>query len=233
MGLTNAELRTILKKHLHSDSTISDPTDLNYYLSLGQERIVHDAPSSLGAKAGSLTLSATGTREYSLASDFYQLARQPWIATESMDLEVLTPGVLVDEVERLNDVPGGVPTGCCIVGYSASETRWRIKFDREPDAAYVVGYFYYWLPAKINDSGSTATSPIADAGFSNLLLWAATMLAREHNDPDGAEQAFKMYGAELVNYRAYSPYRPAHAGVVGGWERRAPSRLGSHYSIGS
>jgi hypothetical protein len=117
----------------------------------------------------------------------------------------------LDEVESLSSIPAGAPEGYCITGISASSGLWEIAFDRIPSTTDTYKYWYYWTP---EDVTATATPVISAMGFANCLIWAATMIGREANDPAGYQQAAAAYDRELVRYRAFHPAGPDHIAVL-------------------
>ena len=208
MALAADTLRTLLKANLHNDQTYSDPGDLNTFLTLGQRQIVHDAPWVLGTKEGTLSVVAS-TRSYELAADFYQM-RSMFYATNGIHLEPIMVNEFVELVERLPTIPSGAPRGYCVTGYDVTNAGWMVSFDYIPDASYTYKYWYYWMPADIS---GTATPPVSAIGFDELLLWAATMLARERNDPDGAVSASAFYERHLAEYKKFQVQGPDYAAV--------------------
>lgn len=210
MALTATQLRALLKANLHNDTTFTDPDDLNTFLTLGQARIVRDAPHVLGVKEASLSLTVAAGREYSLASDFYQM-RAIWYQTSGYALEAVPFSRFIDEVERLPTIPSGPPQSYTITGYSVADSAIKLRVDKTPAETMTVEYWYYWMPADI--SGAT-TPAISAIGFGELILWAGTMIARERNDPDGFIQAAGIYERILGEYQSYDPTRPDRASVV-------------------
>jgi hypothetical protein len=228
MALTNAELRTLLKANIHKDSTFSDPDDLNTFLTLGQERIVRDSPTTLGTKEGTLSLT-TGGRVYDLASDFYQM-KGVFYPTNSLWLEPVAMSLWLEQVEAQASIASGEPYLYVIWGFDATNAVQQIKFNYTPSASMTYYYWYYWFPIAITGS---ATSPISSLGFSELLLEAATMSALKRNDPDGYAVALTNYQRLLREYREYRPEAPDQDIVLAPSTRRVTSRLGPYYPVGS
>lgn len=211
-------LRTILKRRLHNDAAYTDPTDFNIYLTLGQQRIVRDWPAGLGVK--SATLSLTGAaRSYALASDVYQILRVN-IPSQNRVLEYCPMGRWLEEVEQQNVIGSGTPRMYTISGVrldDATPTQEMI-FDLLPDTLTCY-YWYYWMPIAIS---GTTVPPHSAAGFDNLLLAAATMMALQEKNPDGTGMAAQLYEAELAAFRRYSPASP-------GWRpRMGPREMYEH-----
>lgn len=207
--LTHAEMKALLKENLHNDSTFSDPTDLDLFLTLGQQKIVRDHPSGLGLKQGTFDTVAD-TQEYSLASDFYQI-RALWNVTSGWKLEPETPGIWADAVESYATIPTGSPRWYLIRGYDTSSSAWRMRLHYTPDGVYSMKYFYYWMPSAINTANGVG--PFPAIGLDELLLWSATLIARERNDSGGQDggghaTAFSNYQRELKNYKAFSASGP-------------------------
>lgn len=228
MPLNAASLRTLLKENLHKDSTFSDPGDLNTFLSLGQRRIVKDSPGTLGSKEGTLSITSAA-REYSLASDFYQMLGVFLPATNAL-ISPLPFARWQEEVEYQSSVPSGDPDSYRIVGYSESSSAWRLRWDKTPDTSRTVYYWYWWLPIDIT---GTATPAVSAIGFDELLVWAATMIARERNDPQGAAVAFQRYTELLRAYRAFGVQGPDYWAALGSDGGRMFSRLGPRYPVDS
>lgn len=217
MALTNAQCRSLLKANLHNDTTFTDPTDLDTFLTLGQQRIVRDSPHTLGIKETTISVVAS-TREYSLASDFYQM-RGMFLPSQNWTIWPYRMSDFVEQVEYQNTVPSGPPRSYQIIGFSSSEARWRVKFDYDPDASYTVKYWYYWMPSDISGSGTPVHSSI---GFADLLVWAATALARERHDPEGYQIALDNYNRLLPAYRAYDVGGPDRVPVLDPDMNRGP-----------
>lgn len=198
---TGTELSALLKTFIHSDADFS-AADLLLYLNLGQKRIIRDAPSVLRKKQATLAITSD-SREYSLASDFYQMVSL-WIKTVGIKLSPMAPGEFIEYVERMPSIPSGYPEGYIILGYDESQETpaWRIRFDRTPDTDYTVYYWYHYFPATIT---ADATPLLSSMGFDELLLWSSAMIALQPKDPEGHKSARTNYLANLSEFRAYIP----------------------------
>lgn len=223
-------LRTLLKVNLHNDSALTDPTDYNMYLTLGQNRIVRDCPEALGVKKGSATL-ATDSRLVYLATDFFQMV-SVHIPSENRWLDYLGMQVWSEEIEASSDIPTGVPYQYSIYSNLAAATpTWYMVLNRTPADTYTLYYWYYWIPAAIS---GTTVPPHSAIGFENLIVWAATMVAREPRDQAGYQTAVQHYERELAALRAHSPAKPGwkpamnrlRRGDGGGSTLRLPDTFG-------
>lgn len=224
MALTNTQLRALLKANLHNDTTYSDPTDLDSFLTLGQERIVQDSPHTLGIKSATLSLTVAG-RSYDLASTFYQM-RGLYYPTSGILCEPVGSGEWVEIVETQATVPSGIPDKY-MLSWNATTSLWQVTFNMTPSASMTYYYWYFWMPAAISGSG---TCTISSLGFGHLLLEAATMCALERNDPSGHDLAAKNYARLLPSYQAYSPMQPDYVPILRpGMDRGLSNRLGPHY----
>jgi len=203
MALTNDQIRALLKQNLHKDTGFTDPGDLNTLLDLGKERIVHDSPATLGVKTQTIT-TTNAQQEDNLASDFFKI-RGVWESAQGQQLQSVPHSEWVMLVERLSTIPSGPPTHYTISVYDASGTLWKIRWNPTPDSALTIKVFYWWMPATITGSG---TSLHCSLGFSELLLWAATLIGRSRNDPDGAVEAERHYNELMVEYKHYDPMGP-------------------------
>ena len=200
--LTGPQLLDFLQEILHQDTTF-DSTDLYNFLSLGQRRIVHDAPWVLGAKSTTFN-TVDGTQEYSLAADFYQM-RSMWNTTTPCRIRPVRPSDWTDAVENETALVEGVPRWYYIRGWDVTAGTWNVRLHYVPDGVYAVNYLYYWLPA---DVSATKNGPIAAAGFDELVLWAGAMIATQRNDPQGHVTAFNNYQRLLQEYKAHSAEGP-------------------------
>jgi len=203
MALTHDEIRNLLRQNLHKDTGFSDPGDLNILLNLGKERIVQDSPDTLGVKTQSITTVAS-QQENDLASDFWQ-ARGVWDATSGTHLGSYMDSEWITNVERLPTIPEGPPLYYNITVFDAATAIWKIRWNPTPDDIRTIKVFYWWVPATITGSG---TALHCSLGFSELLLWAATLIGRSRNDPEGAQEAERQYKELLVEYKAYNPQGP-------------------------
>jgi hypothetical protein len=225
MALTNTELRSLLKANLHSDTTYTDPGDLNTFLTLGQERIVHDSPHTLGPKQGTLSLTVAAGRSYDLASDFYQM-KAIFYPTSGVWLEPVMAGEWIEIVETLSSIPSGEPDQYTI-RWDVTNALWQVVFNMTPSASMTYYYWYYPMPAAISGAGTCLISSI---GFSALLLEAATMIALSRNDPDGAAVAATNYARLLPDYRSYNTMGPDYVPVLRpGMSRASTNQLGPHF----
>ena len=205
MPLTNANLRSLLKENIHKDTGFSEPTDLDSFLTLGQERIVTDSPHTLGVKTDTIT-SVDGTQEYSLDSTFYQIVKM-WDTTNGRRIYAWTHSEWATYVESLSSIPTGIPHHYSVIFFDEAQSTpiWRVRFFPTPGGAYTIKNFYHWMPAAISGSG---TPSICRIGFSELLLSGATMIALERNDPRGAKAWQDRYDRRMVKYMSYNPQKP-------------------------
>jgi hypothetical protein len=203
MGLGADVLRTMLKRNLHGDAGLTDPDDYNTFLTLGQEMMVQDSPSSLGVKEGSLNITSAA-RKYALASDFYQM-RGVFNPTVGWSLDPIPQKEFIETVERLASIPSGPPRGYSVIGIDGTTGFWQISFDYTPDQNYTLKYWYYWVPAAIT---GTAVPPVSAAGFDTCLVWAATKVGLQGKDPSGYALALEMYENEMKQFRNFDAQGP-------------------------
>ena len=232
--MNGSQLATLLNTYLHNDSTIS-LTDRLLYLTLGQQRMVADSPTTLSTKQDTLSLVSGDTaREYSLASNFYQMQAM-WLPVMGYKLSPMIDAEFIDTTERLPVIPTGPPRDYIILGYDETLTppRYRIRFNYTPNDNYTVYYWYYWMPADVT---AVLTPVVSAIGFSECLLWAATMIALQPKDPSGYQQAAANYERCLDAYKTYRAsgpdympiLRPMSSDTAG---RRGPT-LGPHFPVG-
>jgi hypothetical protein len=217
---------TLVQSHLHNDSQFTS-TLVYQYLNQAQRRIVKDCPWGLGVKQGTIT-TASGTREYSLPADFYQLVSM-WETTNSRRLAGMSRSRWVDFVEARSTIPEGVPCAYCLFGWDATTGRRRVRLYPTPGGIYTVKVFYYWYPDDISESND---GPFLTEGWDELLLWATLMIAREHIDVRGHDQALRNYRNRLIEYRNHRPESPDYeAGLrdQGGGRQGSSLRLSDHF----
>jgi hypothetical protein len=233
MALNGSQLSTLLTTYLHNDVSIS-AADKLLYLTLGQQRMVRDSPSTLSTKQTTLSLtSGDTTREYSLPSDFYMM-QAVWLPVMGYKLGPMLDAEFIDTVERLPVIPTGPPRDYCILGYDETLTppRFRIRFNYTPNDDYTVYIWYYWMPADVT---AVLTPVVCAMGFTECLLWAACSIALQPKDPEGYQQAEGNYQRLMEDFRAYRPMgadytpilRPLTSETVG---RRGPT-LGPHFPV--
>lgn len=208
--ITAAELITRLKRHLHSDSQYSDAVCYEL-INQAQRRIVHDCPWGLGVKQGTITTEAE-TQEYSLPADFFQ-AVSIWETTQSRRMAAWNRSDWVSYVESRATIQEGTPYAYCIFGFSAADKRWKIRFYPTPDAELTIKVFYYFFPADAaaaneEEELDAVNGELLDAGWDELVMWAALMLAREHTDVQGYNQAFSAYRSKLGEFKSYRADQP-------------------------
>lgn len=217
-------LRTLLKRKLHNDAALTDPTDFNIYLTLGQNRIVRDCPAGLGVKSATLSLTAA-SRSYALASDVYQVVRVN-IPSQNCWLEYVPPGRWIEEIEGQNVIGSGTPQQYTISGVRLDDATPVLELivDLVPDTLTAY-YWYYWMPAAAT---GTTVLPHCAAGFDNLVLAAAAMIALEDKNPDEFLVAVQNYERELKAFRDYTAFRPGWRPRMGPkdmWEDEGGSTL--------
>lgn len=205
MALTEYQLYTLLKRNLHNDATLTS-TDFATYLTLAQERIVQDSPSSLGVKEAVISVTQS-TRVYSLASDFFQM-RAMYCSTESRWIDPVPVKEFVETVERLGTIPDGTPLAYCVRGFDDSTGLWQVAFDHVPTTSYTYGYQYYWKPQAMTIVNQTTVPPVSAVGFGKLIVDAATMIATEANDPERFQIAAAAYELGMRQYRCFNPMGP-------------------------
>ena len=205
---TGTELSTLLTTYLHNDVALTAANKLTY-LNLGLKKIVRDAPMTFRRKEGTLTLN-TSDREYSLATDFY-IMLGIWHQANGKKLQPTLTAEWIEGIERQVTIASGPPEEYIVLGYDESQDTpaWRIKFDKTPDSAYTITYWYTPMPAAIT---ADATPAISSMGFDEMLLWASATIALQPKDPQGHQIAFQNYRDNLrqwFEYRAMSPdYTP-------------------------
>ena len=226
MPLTGTQLSTLFTTYMHEDILLSTQNKLDY-LTLGQERIVRDAPTILAKKEATITTVAS-TQEYSLASDFYKM-HAIWLQANGWKLYPIPAAEFIETVERIPTIPSGPPTGYTILGYDTTigTPAMRLRFNYNPDAAYSIEYWYHYMPAAITGS---ATPAISAMGFTELLLWAAVMIALQPKDPQGHAQAAANYERNLEQFMSYRPMAPDYTPTLrAGDGARTRFPLGPHY----
>lgn len=208
---TGTELSALLTTYLHNDASFTAANKLTY-LNLGLQRIMRDAPDCLMKKQAELSLSAAAGRDYSLASDFYQMSAV-WLQTTGVKLTPLLTSEFIDTVERLPTTPTGPPEEYIILGFDESQETpaWRIRFDKTPDDDYTVTYWYRQAWKAIT---ADATPGLSTMGYDELLLWAATMIALQPKDPEGYMTAKQSYAENLVKYQTANPMGPDYTPVL-------------------
>ena len=146
---TGTELSALLLTYLRNDASLSAADKLTL-LTLGQNRIIRDAPSVLRQKSGTLSLTIVAGREYSLASDFFMMTGV-YLQEVGYKLEPMLFNEWLETVERLPSIPSGPPTRYTILGFDESQVtpRWRIRFKYIPDGSYTINYWYHQMPADI------------------------------------------------------------------------------------
>ena len=223
---TGTNLAILLNSYLHNDISFSS-TDRLTYLTLGQQRIVRDEPTKLATKEATIT-TAAGTREYSLATDFYMM-QGIWLQANGWKLDPYLDAEFIETVERIPTIPSGPPTGYTVLGYDETigTPAFRIRFNYNPDDIYAIKYWYYYMPAAV----SSATPAISAMGFDELLLWAATMIALQPKDPEGSATAMQNYLLCLDAFRSYRPMGPDYHPTfrAKSQDQRPRSPLGPHY----
>jgi hypothetical protein len=92
-----------------------------------------------------------------------------------------------------------------ISNFDTSAGAYGIRFDHISDASYTLAYWYYFMPADISGTGVPIVSGM---GFDETLIWAATMIARENNDPEGHAVAKAHFDEGMEEFKAYDPASP-------------------------
>src|SRR5262245_41570599 len=203
MPLTISQLEARLLFNLRNDTQFTTSL-LDTYLTLCQERMVRDSPHTLGIKRSTVSIVAADQQAL-VASDVFQIIAV-WLPAMSSRLTYVPHRRFVEDYELLTTIPSGAPHSYTVSNYDESVSKWNIRFDTQADASYTLTYWYYWMPAAI--SGTTAVPAISGIGFGELLIWAATMVARETNDPDGMAVAKMHYDTGMLEYSTYIPARP-------------------------
>jgi hypothetical protein len=211
MALTLCNLAKMVKSNLHNDADLVDPDDYYLYLTLGQEMMVQDSPSTLGVKDGTLALTLALGRKYSLATDFYQ-NRGMFLTTTNCSLNCIPVKQFMETVERLSTVPSGPPRGYCITGVDSATGLWQVAFDYIPDDSYTVKYWYYWMPPTLEDPAEIP--PVSAIGFDTCLVWAATKMGLQGKDPSGYAMASQMYEKEMKQFKDFNPQGPDYTPVL-------------------
>ena len=202
---TGTALSALLDDYVHNDIRLTAANKLTY-LTLGQQRIVRDSPTSIFVKQATISVTVAIGREYSLASDFHMM-QAIWLQTQGWKLDPMGDAEFIETVERIPTIPSGPPRMYTILGFDESQgtPAFRIRFDYTPDASYTVTYWYYYMPGTLTGSATPALSAM---GFDELLLWATAMIILQQKDPTGYASAVQQYQACLDTFKSYRPMGP-------------------------
>lgn len=231
MSYNGTELSALMDDYIHNDAGMTATRKLQY-LTMGQQRIIHDLPFVIGTKEATLSLTLALGRTYSLASDFYMM-ESVFLPTTSVKMTPVLHSEMIDSIDRLASTPSGTPSEYTILGYDTTiaTPACRIRFNYTPDASYTVYYWYKYMPAAIT---ATAIPALSYLGFDELLVLAASMIALQPKDPQGYAYTKQCYEQEAERARQYRPMQADHTPVLrSNWYDHTGStlRLSDHFPV--